>query len=316
MAKNVTSYALAGLDNFKDFIGDTGSTNDNFYRMLIKSASEYMESEIDRKLRPRSYTEYYDGKGTTRIFLNQYPILSTAATITVYDDINRNFTSTYLFDSDDLIIYSEEGYIEVAPDADLQSVFNKGVQNVKVTYDAGYSQFEVVTGVNDEIDFNEGGSELTATLDSGVYMASELATEIDTQLTDAGAGTYTVAYNSVTNKFTLTKSTGTFQLLWNGGSNAATNAGDLLGFLTSADDTGAVTYTADNERIGLPGDIEMACIMLSNQGLLLSQKGVDGGRLGIKTRINPQTMSNITYVLDSIPDYTKKVIMKYRRVKV
>lgn len=60
--------------------------------------------------------------------------------------------------------------------------------------------------------------------------------------------TYSGAYGATTNKHTLARSAGgdTINFEWNTGSHAEIDAGEDLGFDTSADDTGAVTYTADS----------------------------------------------------------------------
>jgi len=118
------------------------------------------------------------------------------------------------------------------------------------------ASFTVTLDTNDMIDFNEGGAELHATLTPGTYaagatsaVAGSLCALIKAQLESAGAGTYTVSYSASTKKFTIVKSTGTFEILWktgvSGSDNADESAADLLGFTDSADDTGALTYTAD-----------------------------------------------------------------------
>lgn len=259
------AYPLTSLDRLKEFLEILSSTSkDVFLQNCINRATGVCESHTKRKLRARSFTEYQDGDGKSRrVYLKQYPVIGTTSDLDLYDDIDRGFTSSYKFATDDYVIYHGQGIVELLRDASLGGCFSKGVQNIKIIYNAGYEEFNILTGYNDAIDFNEGGSELNATLDEGAYTGAELATEIDTQLEDAGAGSYTVTFNPITCKFTLTKSAGTFQLLWSSGTNAANNAGDVLGFVVSADDTGALTYTADYSRIGVPEDLEEACIIIA-----------------------------------------------------
>jgi len=166
-------YPLCGLDVFKDYINETTTDNDTFNQRLINRASRQIEAHIKRNIRARSYTEYYDGTGESgKLFLNQWPIQSTTSTISIYDDIDRDFTSTTLFASTDFVIYKDEGIVELLSDASLGSWFSKGTQNIKAIYTGGYDEFEIVTGSNDALDFNEdGSSELNATLDSGTYTA-------------------------------------------------------------------------------------------------------------------------------------------------
>lgn len=111
--------------------------------------------------------------------------------------------------------------------------------------------WNIITGYNDAFDFTEGSNgDASATLTAGNYatpalMATQLQTQINAAATD---NTYTVTYSTTTYKFTIARSTGsdTFGLEHNTGSNAATSCSLDLGFLVAADDTGALTYTADS----------------------------------------------------------------------
>lgn len=109
------------------------------------------------------------------------------------------------------------------------------------------SGYFVITSSNNKLNFDEGGSELTATITAATYTPTTLAAEIKTQMDGAGgAGTYTVTFSTSTGKWTLASDQATFNLLWNTGTDTANTIGDTIGFDTSADDTGAVTYTGDN----------------------------------------------------------------------
>lgn len=113
-----------------------------------------------------------------------------------------------------------------------------------------------VDATNNKLDFNEGGSELTATVASAEYTLSGLASAIKTALDSAGALTYTVSVDSDTNKLTVS-STANFSLLAKTGSNADTSLyGDIgftetddpltpVGVLNTVDFAGNSTYTGD-----------------------------------------------------------------------
>lgn len=103
--------------------------------------------------------------------------------------------------------------------------------------------YVITSGSNDKMNFNVGGSELTATVSAGTYTATTLAAAIVTALNAASAGTYTAARSSATGKWTITKSAGTFELLTNTGTNVATSIWSTIGFSTASDNTGALTYT-------------------------------------------------------------------------
>jgi len=121
-----------------------------------------------------------------------------------------------------------------------------GDGNIRVYADTVYIQ----TNINDHIDFKEnGGAELTANLTPTTYYTpTQLAAEIQTALIAAGDNNYVVTYNSTTRKITIANaSLTTLSILWNSGTNARLNAAGAAGFNTTADDTGALTYTGDNE---------------------------------------------------------------------
>jgi len=111
----------------------------------------------------------------------------------------------------------------------------------------------VVTGTNDKLDFDIGSTELHATIDAGTYKAGltqadsgTLCAKIKDALLAADAtGTYTVSYSQNTKKFTIARSAGVFNILWETGTNTATSIAALTGYSALADDTGHLTYTGD-----------------------------------------------------------------------
>lgn len=116
----------------------------------------------------------------------------------------------------------------------------------KVWRSNGY--FNIVSGDNTII-FNEGGSDLTATVAAGEYSSTaSFMAAVDSALTTApgAAGAYTVTQNSNL-KFVLTKSAGTFNIKWTHANSADMAA--VLGFDTASDSTGALAYTADVLKI-------------------------------------------------------------------
>ncbi|MCK4648703.1 hypothetical protein KAT51_04180 [bacterium] len=118
-------------------------------------------------------------------------------------------------------------------------------------------KFIIAVGVNDALDFKEGaGSELSVTLDAGTYTATELCAEIKAKMEAANALIFTVTYVVATRKFKIA-TTAAFSLLWNTGTNKATDISDTCGYNDSADDV--ITETpweseADNVRFHYPND--------------------------------------------------------------
>ena len=97
------------------------------------------------------------------------------------------------------------------------------------------------------IDFNDGGVKVATVAVQTYKSPGVLAQAIQDAMNSVSSG-ITVTYSSSTGKFTIAKASGTLSLLWNTGANTANTIGDVLGFSTAADDTAALTYTADNAQ--------------------------------------------------------------------
>ena len=110
--------------------------------------------------------------------------------------------------------------------------------------DAIDKRFTLTAGVNDSLDFDEGGGEISTALTAGEYTGAALATLINNVLNILG-GTYTASYSTTTGLFTITKSAGTVDLLWQSGSNAATSIGTTIGFDVSADTGAIISHVSD-----------------------------------------------------------------------
>lgn len=99
-----------------------------------------------------------------------------------------------------------------------------------------------VTSINNSIDFDEGGSELQATLNPGDYSLEEYAEEVKRAMDDAGALTYTVTVARATGFMTIA-STSNFTLRTLTGTRFGSSAYPMMGFTIVANFTGASTYT-------------------------------------------------------------------------
>ena len=69
----VDQYALTTLANVKAYIGIGDSGSDGFLENLIDRASDYIEKLCDRKFKQRTYREWYDGDGSQKLQLNNWP---------------------------------------------------------------------------------------------------------------------------------------------------------------------------------------------------------------------------------------------------
>ncbi len=145
---NLISYddALSFLD-----ISSPDSQQESLINLLTESVSTMLESYCNRHFKVRDYTnEYHDGEGDVYVLTEEYPINSVAS---LYDDVDRLFGDTTLIDPLDYVIYSDIGKIQLINGATTVfagGIFSTGEQNVKITYNAGYtvipSDLKLITG--------------------------------------------------------------------------------------------------------------------------------------------------------------------------
>lgn len=117
--------------------------------------------------------------------------------------------------------------IKAGADGSAISVFSSTVADRFLDWE--FSTFNIdIDATNNKIDFDEGGSELTATLTTATYTLATLAAEIKTQMDSAGALTYTVTVSAV-DKMTIA-ATSSFSLFPTTGTNALVSPLPTLGF--------------------------------------------------------------------------------------
>lgn len=110
-----------------------------------------------------------------------------------------------------------------------------------------FSKFYYIDPVLDNnlfLNFIEGvGPELTAELDIGEYTATDLGEIVENALNSAGALTYTVTFDRLTRRYTIS-ATGVFTLLIATGSNNGVDIFPTLGF-TGADTASLSSHTSN-----------------------------------------------------------------------
>lgn len=104
--------------------------DDHVLLPLLKAAEEKAKRYCGTVLEAEDVTEYRDGDGTDVLLLKNYPVNSVAS---VYDDVDRTYAAASLIAAADYMFESSGRLILDA------LVFNIGRQNVKVTYNAGYT---------------------------------------------------------------------------------------------------------------------------------------------------------------------------------
>jgi len=310
-------YLLTSLTNFKSLIKKTDDTSDNIINQMIAAASNEIENYTKRKLRGRTYganglpADYYNGDDLPRLYTKQYPIVSVTS---IHDDNVRAFSSTTLKASTDYVVWKDEGIVELYSNAAKGSTFQKSIGNIKLIYTAGYDEFQIIEDTNDRIDFDEdGATETTANLTAGIYTAGELATHVAAQLNDVGTATFTCTYNYITSKFTITSDGATLNLLWSSGTNLYRTAALLLGYRIDDDDESAVAYTSNDSILGIPSDLEQACLEITNR--MYQQSAFGSGRFDKESeQMSGEAGGTLKYNSASMPPHVEKILKHYTRV--
>jgi len=127
---------LTILNNLKLFLGiNTANTDDDtLLTNLISMVSADIENECQRTFLATNHTEYYKGDGTSQLLVKQYPVNSVAS---IYDDVDRVWGSDTQIEAAAIAISNEvSGLIILEDDIFSQS---DDVENIKITYNAGYS---------------------------------------------------------------------------------------------------------------------------------------------------------------------------------
>lgn len=110
------------------------------------------------------------------------------------------------------------------------------------TFSKFYYGLEITT-LSRYFDFDEGGSELTAEVRSGLFSPTDLAAELERSLNAVGTNLYTVTFNRSTRRLTISSDGMTFNIRSFNGSNAGTGIYSVIGIPTNANQTGATSYT-------------------------------------------------------------------------
>lgn len=153
------------------------------------------------------------------------------------------------------------------------------------------------------INFDEGGSELTGTVELGSFTPTEMAVQIQTAMNDVGGQAYTVTFNRSDRTFTIS-ATSNFTLRVSTGSSG-NKAFSKFGF-TGSNRTGANTYTgspAGSEY--LPQFILQDHIPTTNNQRLVSpaiNKAASGKVEVIRFGVEKFMQCNIKYITNKISD--------------
>lgn len=120
--------SLVSLNDYKEFarisLSDIGE--DAKLQKIADETESEVKEYLNRDLELKDYVEVYDGNGSNEIILNQFPI-NEVSKIEFYEDewIEGTYTRLYIDNS----VIGIEGL-----------VFTKGIQNIRISYNAGYEE--------------------------------------------------------------------------------------------------------------------------------------------------------------------------------
>jgi hypothetical protein len=133
--------SLLKLFECKRRIGINTDDYDLLLLDLIDDVSAIIETYCGRHFNAVDYVEYQDGTGEEYFLTDEWPINSIAS---IYDDPDRVFSSSSLVDPTYYTYYANEGKVSLVATGsiigvNLYTIFSSGRQNIKITYNAGYS---------------------------------------------------------------------------------------------------------------------------------------------------------------------------------
>jgi len=89
LSATTTTGALTTVANFKTYAGITTDDDDALLTSLIARATDAIEKYCRRTLRSTTYRELYDGRGDTKLLLNEYPVTAITLVATGRIDVVR-----------------------------------------------------------------------------------------------------------------------------------------------------------------------------------------------------------------------------------
>lgn len=127
------AVALITLTQAKTHLKITGSTEDPLLEEMINRSGQFCATYVGRALKSAERTEYYDGKGSRKLQLIEFPV--TAVSSVNVDGLRAWGSSTAIDVAANVIIDGPAGILTLWNNG---GVFACGQSNVRVVYTAGY----------------------------------------------------------------------------------------------------------------------------------------------------------------------------------
>lgn len=130
----LNANALTTVARLKTFIGISSATYDTELERIVNAVSQFVQNYCDRTFVKTTYTnEIYDGTGSDRLLLKQYPVSTTDTFTLEQRTSNQNTASWDAVDSESYYVQYTRGTVETTGwhFADLP-------RHYRITYTAGY----------------------------------------------------------------------------------------------------------------------------------------------------------------------------------
>lgn len=139
----IITNGLTTVDRVKTFLGITVADYNTILERLINQVSDFVAHYCDRTFRETVNTnELYDGTGTGKMMLKNYPISSTATFVLEERTSSQNVSSFDLIDTNLYFIDYNTGIIELTSG----NTFAEFPQSYRITYTSGYDFDNVTPG--------------------------------------------------------------------------------------------------------------------------------------------------------------------------
>lgn len=139
----LNANALTTVSRQKSFLGITSTTHDTVLELLINALSTHIENKTGRKFLRQTHTnELYNGKDSKSLYLKNFPVIQGQTFTLQQRNSAKNEDDWQTVDAEDYFIEYDSGRLVLTSISSFATAvtgqFDKGVQNWRVTYTAGY----------------------------------------------------------------------------------------------------------------------------------------------------------------------------------
>lgn len=133
---------LCTRNEVKTWLGISGVVDDGLIDDLITRCSKMVKDWLCRDIGSASYTEKYNGTGTTQLPVANFPIISISS-LKIYGVTIPAASSTtaygYTFKGGIVYLQGVQGFAGNNSPMSAPQLFSDGNQNVEITYTAGFA---------------------------------------------------------------------------------------------------------------------------------------------------------------------------------